>query len=154
MLIDLKKDLRKIRPVLDMIKMKKERLEFLRELAYSIPSGFGNGGSIGFRSVDSLERRVIAAADLERELTRYVSEHAEFLLRMEKLTAVPSTPELERLIQLRYYKGFSWGKISHAMCYSLPHIYRLHFEALQEMLPVYEKMTETNKKIVNDSNLP
>lgn len=139
---NLKTDLKRVRPVLMHQKFLAERLELLRDAC--IPtgpvSGFGRQ-----HSVDVLERRVIEALDCETELKSYYDTHNSFLSRMDRTVRSLEDSELALLIELRYYKGCSWGEVARTLCYSEVHVYRLHAKALKLMLPIYDTLKNDSK---------
>lgn len=114
------------------IDCKMEQLESLRALATKVNSIMSDMPK-GNQNYNIMEKNIAAIIDLENEINNDVNK----LLNLKKaiVFAVRSinNPECQTLLELRYLNFISWEKIASKMGYSMPHIFRIHDKALNNL---------------------
>jgi hypothetical protein len=121
-----------------LINAKNSELDNLRELAYSLPSQFGNVDNIPNSQSPTTSRTehfAVKIADLELEISREIQALLEEKQELrEKIESMPNL--LLRTVLIERYLNFKkWEQIAVDMNYDYAYIQRLHKKALEE----YEK---------------
>ena len=114
------------------IKIKKEQLDRLRELAeYVSPSG--SGSRSGGHS-DKVGRAVAKLVDAENELDREIVRLLDLKREIEGVIAKVDDPVLEQLLTLKYINCMmSLEQVAEALNKSWRHTVRLHNTALKKV---------------------
>lgn len=112
------------------IRIKRERINELRELAgHSSAAYNSDGGSGGTRLHSKLENCICQMDKWEREIDKDIVK----LVEVEQLIRQVKNIDYRQLLELRYIDGYFWGDIALRMGKSERHILRMHGKVLQEI---------------------
>lgn len=114
------------------IDCKMEQLESLRALATKVNSIMSDMPK-GNQNCRIMEKNIAAIIDLENEINNDVNKLLN--LKKEIVYAIRSidNPECQTLLELRYLNFINWEMIASKMGYSMPHIFRIHDKALNNL---------------------
>ena len=115
------------------INSKLEQVHSLRELATKATSTLTDIRVDGSRNVRSLEETIAKMVDLETEINADVDALVD--LKRDIVTQIKrlTNPEYQIILELRYLCFMRWDSIAVNLCYSSPHMFRLHDAALREI---------------------
>ena len=114
------------------IDCKMEQLESLRALATKVNSIMSDMPK-GNQNCRIMEKNIAAIIDLENEINNDVNKLLN--LKKEIVYAIRSidNPECQTFLELRYLNFINWEMIASKMGYSMPHIFRIHDKALNNL---------------------
>ena len=124
-----------------LIDAKLEQARGLRELATKASSTLSDSPPSGTRNVHSMEDIIVKILDLESEINGDIGR----LLTLKKdiSTAIKDVPNPDHrvLLELRYLCFKPWAEIACTMSYGRKYIFRLHENALRQVVVPDEEDT-------------
>jgi len=97
-----------------------------------MPSGSGTSDTVYAAVEKIMDTYSQEVAKLENRLDKAFKKRNQIKVLLDVLD-----PNEQRIIELRYFKKYKIWMISSSMHYDRSHIYRLHDEAINKMLEVY-----------------
>lgn len=117
-----------------------ERLESIT------PQYNASEGSNGSRNVHSHEALICKMIDLKTEIDKQLNELLDLKTEAKKAIdkIISINADYGAILYKRYFEYKSWEKIANELCFSYPHIFRLHNNALE----LFEKTILNDNKYV------
>ncbi len=114
------------------IDCKMEQLESLRALATKVNSIMSDMPK-GDRNYRTMEENIASIIDLEGEINNDVNKLLNLKKEITSVVRSVNNQEYQTLLELRYLNFINWEKIASKMGYSMPHIFRIHAKALNNL---------------------
>lgn len=121
------------------IDLRNKAREYERRLTDGKAVRYENDGSTHERDVNSMERNLCALADYWAEADRAKQALGELYIKAGRLIYLVGDDKHRDVLNRRYLRCQSWGRIAREMNVSRRHIFRLHDNALEIIL---EKISE------------
>lgn len=124
---------------LNYIRLRDKACEYERRLTDGKAVKYQNDGSTHERDGNSVERGLCVAADYSAEADRAKQALSEPYIKAGRLIYLVKDDKQRDVLNRRYLRCQSWGRIAREMNVSRRHIFRLHDNALEIIL---EKISE------------
>jgi DNA-directed RNA polymerase specialized sigma subunit len=116
------------------INSKLEQISSYRDLTNKVTSIISDMPHSSTRDISSMENVICKIIDLENEVNDDIDYLVELKRSMVSMIKQIKNPEYQTLLELRYLCYHSWEKIAVEMDYSLQHVFRLHNNALKDII--------------------
>ena len=116
------------------INSKMEQVSSLHALATKATATVSDMPGGGAKNIHKMENIIIKIADLENEINEDIDELVDLKIAITKLIKSVDNQEHQTLLELRYLCFKTWEQIAVDMGYKVRHLYRLHEEALKNIL--------------------
>ena len=121
------------------INSKLDQIMTLRETATRATATLTDMPRSDSPNLQSMENTIVKIVDLENEINREIDWLVDFKAEARKVIAQLESPEQQLVLELRYLCYKQWGEIMEELSCSEPTIYRIHGEALKNIV-VPEKL--------------
>ncbi len=115
------------------INEKIEQIRSLRVLACKMTATFNDSFVSKTGNKQKLEPIVAKIVDLQKELKNDLDEYVSARREISFLIKSTINPDYQLVLELRYLCSKSWEEIANEMHYSVQHIFRLHYKALNTL---------------------
>ena len=116
------------------INSKLEQVMTLRETATKATATLSDMPRSDSPNLQSMENTIVKIVDLEREINRDIDRLVDLKAEVRTLIAALDNPEQQLILELRYLCFKQWSAIMEEMGISETSVYRIHGEALKNIV--------------------
>lgn len=116
------------------INSKLEQVMTLRETATKATATLSDMPRSDSPNLQSMENTIVKIVDLENEINRDIDRLVDLKAEVRQLIAALENPEQQLILELRYLCFKQWSAIMEEMGISETSVYRIHGEALKNIV--------------------
>lgn len=116
------------------INSKLEQVMTLRESATKVTQVMSDMPRSSSPNLQQMENTIVKIVDLEREINRDIDRLVDLKAKVRTLIAALDNPEQQLILELRYLCFKQWSAIMKEMGISETSVYRIHGEALKNIV--------------------
>ena len=116
------------------IDSKLEQVMTLRETATKATATLSDMPRSDSPNLQSMENTIVKIVDLENEINRDIDRLVDLKAEVRQLIAALENPEQQLILELRYLCFKQWSAIMEEMGISETSVYRIHGEALKNIV--------------------
>ncbi|MBO5501018.1 MAG: DUF1492 domain-containing protein [Clostridia bacterium] len=116
------------------INSKLEQVMTLRETATKATATLNDMPRSDSPNLQSMENTIVKIVDLENEINRDIDRLVDLKAEVRQLIAALENPEQQLILELRYLCFKQWSAIMEEMGISETSVYRIHGEALKNIV--------------------
>ena len=116
------------------IDSKLEQLSSLKAMATKTTSAMSDEVVSSTRNVHSMQDVIAKIVDMQTEINMDIDRLVDLKSEIMHVIKEVKNPEHQTLLELRYLCFKSWEYVAEQMGYNVRHIYRLHDEAVEQIV--------------------
>ena len=116
------------------IDSKLEQLSALKDMAAKTTSVMSDDVVSHTRNVHSMQDVIAKIIDMQAEINADIDQLVDLKREIMQVVKTVQNPEHQTLLELRYLCFKSWEDVAQELGYNVRHIYRLHDEAVDQII--------------------
>ena len=116
------------------IDSKLEQLSALKDMATKTTSVMSDDVVSHTRNVHSMQDVIAKIIDMQAEINADIDQLVDLKREIMQVVKAVQNPEHQTLLELRYLCFKSWEDVAQELGYNVRHIYRLHDEAVDQII--------------------
>ena len=116
------------------IDSKLEQLSVLKDMATKTTSVMSDDVVSHTRNVHSMQDVIAKIIDMQAEINADIDQLVDLKREIMQVVKAVQNPEHQTLLELRYLCFKSWEDVAQELGYNVRHIYRLHDEAVDQII--------------------
>ena len=116
------------------IDSKLEQLSALKDMATKTTSVMSDDVVSHTRNVHSMQDVIAKIIDMQAEINADIDQLVDLKREIMQVVKTVQNPEHQTLLELRYLCFKSWEDVAQELGYNVRHIYRLHDEAVDQII--------------------